>query len=211
MARHRTIASAPPFALPSHPGNDIGTPNPMGFFQVRLRPLRRMVRMRMIKADDIQSATPCLLLDADQFLRRNLIAIVSGVGSGIFSRNRVDHGVAVLFHVPQQAHRSTHSDRSLPHAGESRRIVICPMRSIAILIPAKTVHLNIYPHHRTTRSRSRLSHFSPHTLPRFALKHATAAAAEMPTIRPFSRASRRAIAYAASVSISILRSARCAS
>ena len=70
----------------SHPRNHIGTPNPMGLFHIRFRPLRRMVGMRMIKADDIQPATPCLLLDADQLLRRDVVAIVSRVRPRIFGR-----------------------------------------------------------------------------------------------------------------------------
>ncbi len=58
--------------------------------------------MRMIEADNVQPPMPRLLLDADQLTRRNLVTIVSRVGSRILSRHRVDHSVAVRSHVTQQ-------------------------------------------------------------------------------------------------------------
>ena len=120
MARHRALASHPPRAS-RHPCNDIGTPNPMGFLQVRLRPLRRMVWMRMIKADDIQSTAPSLLLDTNQFLRRNVVAIMRGV-ERVFSAGTTSITVLPPLPCAPAGRRSTRSDTSLPHAGESRRI-----------------------------------------------------------------------------------------
>src|ERR1700691_4036408 len=42
-----------------------------------------MVGMRVVKADDVEAALPCLALNADQFLGRDVIAVVGGIGARV--------------------------------------------------------------------------------------------------------------------------------
>ncbi len=55
----------------------------MGFGEVGRRPLRGMVRVRVVEADDVQSQAACLPLDLHQLLRGDVVAVVRGVGAGI--------------------------------------------------------------------------------------------------------------------------------
>ena len=59
-----------------HAGDDIRAANPVGFGEISLRPLRRMVGMGVIEADDILAAFAAFTLDADQFARIDVIAVL---------------------------------------------------------------------------------------------------------------------------------------
>ena len=48
----------------------------MGFGQVGLRPLGRMVGVRVIEADDVFAALAAFALNADQFLGIDVVAVV---------------------------------------------------------------------------------------------------------------------------------------
>ena len=59
-----------------HAGNHIRAAEPVRFGEISRRPLCRMVRMRMIKADDVLSALAAFPLDANQFARIDVIAVL---------------------------------------------------------------------------------------------------------------------------------------
>ena len=48
----------------------------MSFGEISLRPLRGMVRMRVVETDDVLTAFAALALDADQFARIDVIAVL---------------------------------------------------------------------------------------------------------------------------------------
>src|SRR5258708_32185542 len=55
-------------------GDDVGTTQPVGLGEVGRGPLRGMVRVRVIKADDVQSEATRLPLNFDEFLRGDVVA-----------------------------------------------------------------------------------------------------------------------------------------
>ncbi len=61
-----------------------------------------MIRVRVVEADNLQPLLARLALDADQLLRRNLIAAVGGIGADIFCACDGDNMLRVLFHTAQQ-------------------------------------------------------------------------------------------------------------
>ncbi len=89
------------FAL-SHPGDHVGTPDPVCFGQVGLRPLRGVIRVRMIKADDVFVACASFALDADQFPGVDVIAVLRGIGTRIPAAGGGGDGTNVAVHLAQQ-------------------------------------------------------------------------------------------------------------
>ena len=55
----------------------------MGFGEIGLRPSRGMIGMRVVEADDVFAALPAFALDADQFARIDVIAVLRRIGSSI--------------------------------------------------------------------------------------------------------------------------------
>ena len=55
----------------------------MGFGEVGLRPLRGVVGVRVVEADDVEAVAARLALDFDQLLRGDVVAVVGGVGAGV--------------------------------------------------------------------------------------------------------------------------------
>ena len=74
----------------------------MSFSQIGLGPMRRMIGMGMVEAHDLQSRVPSLTLNAHQFLRSNVIAIVRRVGTGVAATDRFGHGAAIVIESPEQ-------------------------------------------------------------------------------------------------------------
>src|ERR1017187_6028482 len=63
--------------------NDVGAADPVGLVKIRLRPLLRTGVVRVVDVDDVESQAACLTLDFDQFLGRDVVAIVGAVGARI--------------------------------------------------------------------------------------------------------------------------------
>src|SRR6187402_16121 len=61
--------------------DDVTTTVPVRFVEVSLRPLRRMVGMRVIEPDDLQVLLPSLALCLDELLRGNVVTVMRGVGA----------------------------------------------------------------------------------------------------------------------------------
>jgi hypothetical protein len=74
----------------------------MGFRQIRLRPSRWMIGMRMIEAHDVASAFSALTLHLHQFLRINVITVLWGVIACISAPNRRLHDIASIFHFAEE-------------------------------------------------------------------------------------------------------------
>src|ERR1700679_1673161 len=66
-------------------GDDVRAAEPVGFGEVGLGPLRGMVGVRVVKADDVQAEATRLALNFDQLLRGDVVAVVRGVGAGVAS------------------------------------------------------------------------------------------------------------------------------
>src|SRR4029077_11055645 len=80
----------------------VRTAEPVGFGEVGLRPLRGMVGVRVVEADDVFVAGAAFALDADQFLRVNAVAVLRGVGAGIAAAGGREDDADVTVHGSQQ-------------------------------------------------------------------------------------------------------------
>src|ERR1700684_1235357 len=83
-------------------GNQIRTPKPVRLSQIRRRPPRRMIRMRMVEPNNVLAALPSLALNANQFFGVDVVPVLWRVFPSISAaRHRCDRsGVAI--HLPQQ-------------------------------------------------------------------------------------------------------------
>src|SRR5271165_4743014 len=71
--------------------------------EIGLRPASRMVRMRMVKADDVLSSPASLSLDTHQLSRINLVAVMQRVGTLVLAAcDCLDVLHAVAIDLPQQ-------------------------------------------------------------------------------------------------------------
>src|ERR1700756_5681780 len=59
--------------------DDVGASHPVRFREISLRPLCRMIGMRVVKANNIQIASSCLPLDADQLLGSDVVTVVCAI------------------------------------------------------------------------------------------------------------------------------------
>src|SRR5271157_2014669 len=90
------------YAVPDA-GDDVRATHPVRFGQVGLRPASRMVRMRMVEADDVLRAPACLALDAHQLARVNLVPVVQCVGALVIATRDCLHVLqAIALDLPQQ-------------------------------------------------------------------------------------------------------------
>jgi hypothetical protein len=75
----------------------------MGLGEIGLRPLSRVVRVRMIEADDVFTALAAFTLDANQFARINVVTVVGGVCAGVTTARRGDDDArAIVFKTAEQ-------------------------------------------------------------------------------------------------------------
>ena len=59
--------------------------------------------MRVIEANDVLSAVAAFALDANQFLRVDIVAVVSGIGASVAATGRIgDNARAVVFETAEQ-------------------------------------------------------------------------------------------------------------
>ena len=64
-------------------GDDVGAAEPVGFGEVGGRPLGGVVGVGVVEADDVEAAVAGLALRGDEFLGRDVVAVVRGVGAGV--------------------------------------------------------------------------------------------------------------------------------
>ena len=194
--------------------------------KIGLRPLRRMIRMRMIKADDVLAALAPLALNADQFFGINVVAVVRRISARVAGSARPKSRY-VHRHRPsgRAARRSTRGDRFLRRAGGSSVLLVRDLQHKRLIdTPRRTQR-----HRENPRMISLLRVFSVSSVVKFfysssqnlSLKYlspgiaqnrdkhcalalapasratcrqpTTAAAAEIPTSSPSSRARRLAM------------------
>jgi len=69
----------------------------VGFSEIGLRPLRRVVGVRMIEANDLQPPLIGLVLDCNQLLGIDILAVLGPVRSGVAAADRVlNHSITVF-------------------------------------------------------------------------------------------------------------------
>src|SRR6185312_17544074 len=85
-----------------HAGDYIGAAEPVGFGKIGLRPLCRVIGMRVIEADDVFSALAALALDADQIFRINVVTVVRRVGAGVSGARGGGHDTGIVSHLAKQ-------------------------------------------------------------------------------------------------------------
>ncbi len=86
-----------------HAGDDIRAAEPVGFIEVGLRPLRWVVRMGVIKADDVFFSLAAFALNAHEFLGVDVVAVLRRIRAGIAGAgNRGYNARAVVVKVPEQ-------------------------------------------------------------------------------------------------------------
>ena len=86
-----------------HGGDDVGTAQPVSFLVVGFGPLGRVVRVRVVEADDVLPALSPFALDADQLLGVDVVAVVGGIGAGIAAACGRSHDLgSVVFKASEQ-------------------------------------------------------------------------------------------------------------
>src|SRR5947207_9961079 len=84
-------------------GDHVRAAEPVSLGVVGLRPLRGVVRMGMVEADNILFALAGFTLDVHQFFRIDVVAVLRRVGAGVTGTGkRSDHASAVLLEPPEQ-------------------------------------------------------------------------------------------------------------
>src|SRR5262249_4735425 len=83
-------------------GNHIGTAEPVSFRQVGLRPLRRMIWMRMIKTYDVETLLRRLALNGDQFFGIDVVAVVGTIVARVATANHLLDGADCALKPAQQ-------------------------------------------------------------------------------------------------------------
>ena len=64
-------------------GDDVGAAEPVGFGEVGRRPLRGVVGVGVVEADDVEAAVAGLALGGDELFGCDVVAVVGGVGAGV--------------------------------------------------------------------------------------------------------------------------------
>jgi hypothetical protein len=80
----------------------VRTTQPVSLGKVRRRPLRRMVRMRVIESGDTQPLHARFTLDSDQFSKGNLVAIMRRIRACIPRLDRCVDRPALSSRLPKQ-------------------------------------------------------------------------------------------------------------
>src|SRR5579883_417490 len=82
--------------------NDIRAADPVRFSKIGLRPLRWMVRMRVVETYNIEPALAPLALNADQFLWRDAVTVVGRVGAHVSGTHSFFHFIHSFMGAAQQ-------------------------------------------------------------------------------------------------------------
>src|SRR5579864_2337299 len=89
------------FAL-GHTRNDVRAADPVRFLEVGLRPLRGMIGMGVIEADDVLVALARLALDANEFLGINVIAVLGRIGAGVAAAGGRRDRANIAIHLAEE-------------------------------------------------------------------------------------------------------------
>src|SRR5579864_2256784 len=82
--------------------NDVRAADPMRFLEIGLRPLRRMIGMGMIEADDVLVSLARLALDANELLGIDVIAVLGRIGAGVAAAGGRRDRANVAIHLSQK-------------------------------------------------------------------------------------------------------------
>lgn len=74
-------------------GDHVTATQPVRLIEVRGRPVRRMIGVRVVEADNLQSLSAAFSLEADQLLRSNRIPVMRSIGRGVPCRSGFFHFV----------------------------------------------------------------------------------------------------------------------
>ena len=99
VSSNEFVIAALPFL---HAGNHVRAAEPVRFGQISRRPARRMVGMRMIEPDDVLSALPAFPLDANQFAWIDVIAILRRIRTRVAAAGNGCHGAHFPVHLAEQ-------------------------------------------------------------------------------------------------------------
>jgi hypothetical protein len=83
-------------------GDDVRTADPVGFFEVGLRPLRGVVGVGMVEADDVFAAFAGQALDADEFFGIDVVAVLWGIGAGVLAAGGGGDGAGIIVHLAEE-------------------------------------------------------------------------------------------------------------
>ena len=84
-------------------GDDVAAAEPMGFGQVGCGPLCGVVGGGMVEADDVFAALAAFALDADEFFRVDVVAVVGRIGAGVAGTSDGGDGAdAVVVHATEE-------------------------------------------------------------------------------------------------------------
>lgn len=82
--------------------NDVRAADPVRFFKVGLRPLRRMIGMGVIEADDVLVPLARLALDANELLGIDVIAVLGRIGAGVAAASGRRDRANVAIHLSEE-------------------------------------------------------------------------------------------------------------
>ena len=86
-----------------HAGDDIRAADPMRFGKISRRPMRGMIRMGMIEADEVFSALPAFALDSHELAGIDVVPVLGRVGARVAAARGRNHGAgAVIVETPEQ-------------------------------------------------------------------------------------------------------------
>src|SRR5215467_5399581 len=90
-----------------HARDHVRAAEPMRFGEIGLRPLRGMVGVRMVEADDVFSAGAAFALDADEFLGMNVVAVMRRVLASVAGGDYADDRLRSVVGKMAQHHTTT--------------------------------------------------------------------------------------------------------
>src|SRR5579864_4892913 len=82
--------------------NDVRAADPVRFLEIGLRPLRRMIGMGVIEADDVLVSLARLPLDANELLGIDVIAVLGGIGAGVAAASGRRDRANVAIHLSEE-------------------------------------------------------------------------------------------------------------
>ena len=129
------------FAL-CHACDHVGAADPVGFSEVGLGPLCRMVGMGVVEADNIFVACAAFPLDADELLRIDVVAILRGVGARVAAAGSGGDGAYVAVHLAEK------NTTAFMRVG-----FLAVAANFSVILASNSKHREIF-HHGDTESQS---------------------------------------------------------
>ena len=82
--------------------NDVRAADPVRLLEIGLRPLRRMIGMGVIEADDVLVSLARLALDANELLGIDVIAVLGRIGAGVAAAGGRRDRANVAIHLSEE-------------------------------------------------------------------------------------------------------------